>query len=237
MTGIRREGDAPAAGREDVLLLEKVRRRTLEGKLPARDDILTMLAWKADSPQAVLLGKTARHMARLLAGNRGKVWAAIGVDCVPCPMDCAFCAFGQSRGIVRRARRWRGEEVVRAAAAFAAAGASWVVLRTTEAYGLEALCGLAARVRNVLPSSCCLVANTRQLDGTRPLIPGHDGRACTGSMRRDWARPILWNRWAVSIPTKRSRTYCWPVWSPGRRSVASWPGSRCPEVRWHPSRR
>lgn len=165
MTGIRREGDAPAAGREDVLLLEKVRRRTLEGKLPARDDILTMLAWKADSPQAVLLGKTARHMARLLAGNRGKVWAAIGVDCVPCPMDCAFCAFGQSRGIVRRARRWRGEEVVRAAAAFAAAGASWVVLRTTEAYGLEALCGLAARVRNVLPSSCCLVANTRQLDG------------------------------------------------------------------------
>ena len=104
MTGIRREGDAPAAGREDVLLLEKVRRRTLEGKLPARDDILTMLAWKADSPQAVLLGKTARHMARLLAGNRGKVWAAIGVDCVPCPMDCAFCAFGQSRGIVRRAR-------------------------------------------------------------------------------------------------------------------------------------
>ena len=50
MTGIRREGDAPAAGREDVLLLEKVRRRTLEGKLPARDDILTMLAWKADGP-------------------------------------------------------------------------------------------------------------------------------------------------------------------------------------------
>lgn len=164
MTDIRRAGDAPAIGREDTLLLEKVRRRTLEGKLPERDDILALLSWGADSPQAALLGKTARHMARTLAGNRGKVWAAIGVDCVPCPMDCAFCAFGQSRGIMRRARCWSGEEVAHAAAAFAAAGASWVVLRTTEAYGLEALCGLAARVRGVLPPSCCLVANTRQLD-------------------------------------------------------------------------
>ena len=164
MTDIRRAGDVPAVGREDALLLEKVRRHTLEGKLPERDDILTLLSWGADSPQAALLGKTARHMARTLAGNRGKVWAAIGVDCVPCPMDCAFCAFGQSRGIVRRARCWSGEEVAHAAAAFAAAGASWVVLRTTEAYGLEALCGLAARVRGVLPPSCCLVANTRQLD-------------------------------------------------------------------------
>ena len=129
MTDIRRAGDVPAVGREAALLLEKVRRHTLEGKLPERDDILTLLSWGADSPQAALLGKTARHMARTLAGNRGKVWAAIGVDCVPCPMDCAFCAFGQSRGIVRRARCWSGEEVALAAAAFAAAGASWVVLR------------------------------------------------------------------------------------------------------------
>ena len=164
MTDIRRAGDVPAVGREDALLLEKVRRHTLEGKLPERDDILTLLSWGADSPQAALLGKTARHMALTLAGNRGKVWAAIGVDCVPCPMDCAFCAFGQSRGIVRRARCWSGGEVAHAAAAFAAAGAYWVVLRTTEAYGLEALCGLAARGRGVLPPSCCLVANTRQLD-------------------------------------------------------------------------
>ena len=102
------------------------------------------------------------------------------------PRACRIPAEGQrtvfffpagGRGIVRRARRWRGEEVVRAAAAFAAAGASWVVLRTTEAYGLEALCGLAARVRNVLPSSCCLVANTRQLDGPGAASAGRRGTA------------------------------------------------------------
>lgn len=170
MTPKRRGGD-PAGCREAALLLEKIRCRTLEGKTADRDDILAMLAWEADSPQAALLGRTARQMARTLARDRGRVWAAIGVDCAPCPMDCAFCAFGQSRGIVRRVRQRDEADVLRTAAAFAAAGASWVVLRTTERFGQEALCRLAARVRAVLPPSCCLVANTRQLDeaGTAAL--------------------------------------------------------------------
>lgn len=55
----------------DAAFLEEVRRRALDGKLPRREDIIRLLAYVPDSPQAARLGEMARDMAREVAARPG----------------------------------------------------------------------------------------------------------------------------------------------------------------------
>lgn len=148
---------------QDRRFMEEVQRRALAGELPRREDLLRLLAFDPESPQTAYLGRLARETARRVAGNRAGVWAAVGVDCAPCSMSCAFCAFGASWGVVREAHEWSTEEIVSTARRYAEEGASWIVLRTTEHYGAARLRKLAQAVRAVLPPTCVLVANTGQM--------------------------------------------------------------------------
>lgn len=148
---------------QDRRFMEEVQRRALAGELPRREDLLRLLAFDPESPQTAYLGRLARETARRVAGNRAGVWAAVGVDCAPCSMSCAFCAFGASWGVVREAHEWSTEEIVSTARRYAEEGASWIVLRTTEHYGAARLRKLAKAVRAVLPPTCALVANTGQM--------------------------------------------------------------------------
>ena len=147
---------------EERLFMEDVRKRAMNGEMPRREDVLRLLAYAPGSPEEEYLGRLARETAREAAGNRAGVWAAIGVDSAPCSMNCAFCAFGEAWGVVREKHELSEEEIVVAARRYAAEGASWMVLRTTEHYGLERLCRLAGVVRALLPKRCALVANTGQ---------------------------------------------------------------------------
>ena len=166
--GVTEEGeaadDSALCPEPDRLFMEELRARTLRGELPERNDILRLLAYAPVSSQTAYLGRLARDMVRAVADDTCGVWAAIGVDSVSCPMNCRFCAFGASWGVVREDRERSLEDIVAAARRYAAEGASWIVLRTTEHYGTERLCGLAHAVRKVLPRSCALVANTGQSD-------------------------------------------------------------------------
>ncbi|WP_294446483.1 helix-turn-helix transcriptional regulator, partial [uncultured Mailhella sp.] len=148
---------------DDRIFMEGVKKRALSGEIPCRDDVVRLLSYAPDSPQAAYLGRLARQTARDVAGDRAGVWAAVGVDCAPCSMSCAFCAFGEAWGVVNEAHEWSVERIADTARRFALEGASWVVLRTTEHYGAERLRALASAVRAHLPSRCALVANTGQM--------------------------------------------------------------------------
>ena len=165
LVSAREEGGAFGSDcpEEDRAFMQDVRKRALNGGIPRRDEVVRLLSYAPDSPQAAYLGRLARQTARDVAGNRAGVWAAVGVDCAPCSMSCAFCAFGESWGVVKEAHEWSVERIADTARRFALAGASWVVLRTTEHYGAERLSALAAAVRAHVPSTCALVANTGQM--------------------------------------------------------------------------
>lgn len=142
--------------------MEEVRARALAGELPRREDMLRLLSYAPRSAEAAFLGRLARSVAREVAGDTARVWAAVGVDCAPCPMNCAFCAFGRAWGVVKEAHEWATGDILGAACRYAFEGAAWVVLRTTEQYGLERLSALTAKARELLPERCVLVANTGQ---------------------------------------------------------------------------
>lgn len=140
--------------------IEELKKRALLGTPVSREEVLRLLAFDPESEAAAHLGRAAREVARLVAGNEGRVWSAIGIDCWPCPMNCAFCSFGEKWGLVTEPREWSEQAVIEAANAFVSAGAEWVTLRTTEFYGVDRLCEMARNVREAVPGDYGLVVNT-----------------------------------------------------------------------------
>ena len=143
--------------------VQTVKKRGLAGLRARKEDILRLLAVDPDSAEAAELGRQARDVATRVSGNAATIWAAIGVDCVPCTMNCSFCAFGDKWGVITRPHEWSQEEIVKEVKHFVDDGAAWIILRTTEHYGEERLRVLMRQVSTMLPEGCILVANTSQL--------------------------------------------------------------------------
>ena len=98
------------------------------------------------SPAAETIWEAARELA-LRHAREGRIWAAIGVDYCPCPQNCSFCSFGEKWGIVRDSHEWSLEQIVAAGKSFAAQGAAFITIRTTQHYPLEQVCGIAEALR------------------------------------------------------------------------------------------
>lgn len=140
--------------------IEKAMYAALSGEELDRQTIIELLEIDPDSKEAKMLGECARKVACEVAGNRGKVWASIGVDYEACNMNCSFCSFGEKWGAVKEAYSWSDEEVVGFASRFASQGAEWIALRTTENFELGRLYKLASKVREAVPGEYKLLANT-----------------------------------------------------------------------------
>jgi len=78
MTQTVREGwpDDPAFY-EDIVFMDALARSTMTGEKPWREDILRLLAFKPDSPQAGYLGMLGRIMARVVADNTATIWSGV----------------------------------------------------------------------------------------------------------------------------------------------------------------
>ena len=150
--------------RDVAARLEGIVARSLAGSHPTREEILLLLGLEAEGEAARLVRRRARALAMEVTAGTGRVWSAVGLDSRPCPMNCAFCSFGEQWGLVREECTWTDEEVVRTARLTVGGGASWLALRTTEFYSLDRLCALAARVRTDVAGDYALVVNTGELD-------------------------------------------------------------------------
>lgn len=110
---------------------------------------------------------------RRISENRGRVWAAIGVDAAPCPRSCSFCSLGSAWNVFPENYELSPSEVCEKALQIGKFEPDWLTLRTTQDYGITRLCALAKQVRQVLPCSTELVVNTGEFD----LAGAHDLKA------------------------------------------------------------
>lgn len=143
----------------------------LRGNVLDRDNIIALLEIHPNSSAAEKLGKAAREVAAEITGNSGRVWASIGVDYAPCPVNCRFCSFGEKWGVIQEAYNWSAAEIIDLAEKFLYGGAKWITLRTTEYYSLSELADLAKQLRTKIPGDYGIVANTGELtDQTARLL-------------------------------------------------------------------
>ncbi len=106
----------------------------------------------------------ADALSRKLAGERGFIWATIGIDSTPCTMGCSFCSHGAQWQVYANEIELSVDEVVELAGKAAAGGADFITLRTTQYYGTERLIKLAGLVRDRIGNDLHLVANTGECD-------------------------------------------------------------------------
>ncbi|MEW5922142.1 MAG: radical SAM protein [Bacillota bacterium] len=144
--------------------LKDILDRGTSGDGLSKDELVTLLSLDCETDVVEPVFEAAREAARRFSSNRGRIWASIGVDYQPCPLNCRFCSFGQKWEIVTSASAWPDEKVVERSVQFAQQGAHWITLRTTQDYGVSRLCELGLSVRRELPSKVKLAANTGEFD-------------------------------------------------------------------------
>ncbi|MEN6414444.1 MAG: hypothetical protein ABFC84_17035 [Veillonellales bacterium] len=144
-------------------VIEYARKNALQGNILDRDSIIVLLGINPDSVEAEKLGKAAREVAAEVTGNSGRVWAALGVDYAPCPINCHFCSFGEKWGVIQKEYKWSAPEIIDFAKKLLNGGAKWITLRTTEYYSLSELAGLMKQIRETIPGNYGIVANTGEL--------------------------------------------------------------------------
>lgn len=136
----------------------------LQGDLLERTDILRLLAIDPASPDALFLRETAAKAAREITGGAAYLWGAIGIDRKPCPMNCAFCSFGEKWNLIEEERIYTDQEIIAQVRAFVQEGTRFIVLRTTEFYSIDLLREKLAAIRRAVPGPYELILNIGEFD-------------------------------------------------------------------------
>ena len=144
-------------------LIDRAGLECLEGKSQSRETMLALLGLDTQSEEAVYARKVANEVAHRINGGRGYIWGAVGLDLVPCTMDCSFCSFGSKWGLIDEEYVIPDDDVIDIARTYVLKNASFITLRTTEFYDFERLCELAKLVRDHARGDYQLVANTGEL--------------------------------------------------------------------------
>lgn len=140
--------------------LKQMEDNAMLGLLPTRNQIIHLLEPDADSKEAILTGETAKRIAKNITGNKAGIWAAVGVDFVPCSVNCEFCSFGEKWQIIKKPYEWSQKEIIELAVYYLKKGAKWITLRTTEFYPAQKIIELVKKIRKVVAGNYHIVVNT-----------------------------------------------------------------------------
>ena len=144
--------------------IDECKAKCLAGEALSRAEIVSLLGVEIGSADDEYLRAAAREAAAKIAGGRGYIWCAVGMDYAPCTMNCKFCSFGEKWGIVREPRHVGQEEIFSHVRQYAENGAAYIILRTTEFYDLDRLLGFIPEIRAKIPGGYAIVLNTGELD-------------------------------------------------------------------------
>ena len=123
--------------------------------------VLALLALDPDSADAQALCIAAHEASLFWSRGWGYIWASIGIDSVPCPVNCSFCSLGERWGIVKERRTLQANEVLKRIRFCDVPEVRWIVLRTTAFYSVDALVCIA---RLAMPLNYAeLVVNTGEI--------------------------------------------------------------------------
>lgn len=136
----------------------------LSGQGLSKEQIMELLSLDPDSADADYLRQCAGEAARIITGGAAYLWGALGIDRVPCSMNCKFCSFGEAWNLVETDTRYSEAEVLEQVEAFVRAGVRFIVLRTTEFYSIDALCGEIQTIRENIPGEYEIILNTGEFN-------------------------------------------------------------------------
>jgi len=139
--------------------VESILDRALAGGGVSRQQAVKLMEIDENSDEMYALASTANTLTRRAFGDRGEVYAQVGINLWPCPKSCAFCTFGEKWNVMPSRAELSLEEVVSRAKAFEETGANAIFLMTTADYPFDCYLEIGRAVRGVLSRQMPMVAN------------------------------------------------------------------------------
>jgi len=122
-------------------------------------EAITLLEINNESFDMYALASAANTLTRRQFGNRGEVWAQLGLSLYPCPQNCKFCFFGAEWRLNTEYIEMSVDEAVTKSVAFEKAGANGICLMTQANYPWGRYLQIAEAIRKNLSHDMPLVAN------------------------------------------------------------------------------
>lgn len=144
--------------------IDRVKADCLAGRRQDRQTIIDLLAIKPGSEEYHYLCRAAKEAAAEITSGEAYLWGAIGVDFAPCSMNCRFCSLGEAWGIVKDQVSYSEEEIIEQIRQYVDSGVRFIVLRTTEFYSIDTLCGFVQNIRQQVAGDYELVLNIGEFD-------------------------------------------------------------------------
>jgi biotin synthase len=134
-----------------------------DGRLE-REDVLELLSIAVGSVDYYRLLELAEADAHRRFGNKGQIYAQIGLNASPCPANCGFCSLAKDVFNPDNSFTLPIENVSGIAGQLAEAGADEIFLMTTADYDNEIFLKCGEAVRKLIPPTMRLVANVGDFD-------------------------------------------------------------------------
>ena len=124
-----------------------------------KEDALELLNIDSHSPEFyTLLGK-ANELSRKEFGNKGYVFAQIGLNSAPCTGNCKFCSLAKDSFVVEEKTEKNLDEILATSRKAVEEKADALFLMTTADYSIEKFLEISAEVKKILPDDMMFIAN------------------------------------------------------------------------------
>lgn len=144
--------------------IDEAFQKALSGITLGREEILELLRIGTFSDECVYLRRKAYEASLLLTGGKAYLWGAIGLDYAYCAADCHFCSFGRSWGLIETEKIYTLPEILARVREYVDQQVHYIVMRTTQYYGLEQLMEYAQVIRREVAGTYEIIVNVGEFD-------------------------------------------------------------------------
>ena len=152
------------------------------GCAPSHADVMYLLDFDACSDEATYVCACAREIGMKACGGRGFVYAQIGIDQTPCPMNCRFCAFAAvNTDMVTNDSQFLEvplERIVHLARLFDAEKVDLISLMATAALDCDRYLEIVEAVRSNVSEGVAIMANAGDLSYRQFVALKRAGATC-----------------------------------------------------------
>ncbi|WP_406541284.1 hypothetical protein [Clostridium ljungdahlii] len=146
------------------MTIDKILNDAKSEKLLNKEEAIALLNVKNNSSDFYKIISLANEMTRSEFNNKAFIFAQIGLNAEPCPVNCKFCSMGKNHYTMESTWRKDINSILSETKAIVNEGINDLFLMTTADYPINDFLNIARNVRSILPDNIRLVANIGDFD-------------------------------------------------------------------------
>lgn len=146
------------------MTIDKILNDARNGGVLNKEEAIALLNTEINSKDFYKIISLANEMTRSEFNNKAFIFAQIGLNAEPCPVNCKFCSMGKKHYSMESTWRKDIDSTLSETKTFINEGINDLFLMTTADYPIDDFLNIAKNVKGILPNDVKLVANIGDFD-------------------------------------------------------------------------